>query len=92
MTALHATTADVLTGHPFQSGQVFDPQELDVLSRAFKRSCEILSAEDDVRFRRSDAARYAREVLARVIIGQAASGNRDPVSLSDEALGRMTVR
>ena len=76
---------------PAVEGRVFEPDDVFALTVALDRSCDILVAGDDVRFRRPDTARYAREVLARLIIGHAGAGVRDPVRLSDAALRHMLM-
>jgi hypothetical protein len=61
-----------------------------VLGEAFRQSVDALSAANDVRFR-GRQAHYARETIARLILGFASAGERDPRNLSQATLRQMNA-
>jgi hypothetical protein len=75
---------------PNTASRVFYPGEMAALGEAFHRSCETLREAGDVRFR-GRQEHYARETIARLIIGYASAGERDPFVLSREALRTMNA-
>ena len=80
----------MMSGIPNTSSRVFYPNEMVALSQAFRSSVETLSAADDVRLR-GRQGHYARETIARLILGYASAGERDPNTLKQAALREMNV-
>jgi hypothetical protein len=73
---------------PNTASRVFYPGEMAALGEAFHRSCEYMRAAGDVRFS-GRQEHYAKETIARLIIGYASAGERDPNILSRETLRTM---
>ena len=73
---------------PNTASRVFYPNEMDVLGEAFRHSWTALSEANDSRLR-GRQAHYTREAVARLIIGFASGGERDPVALSRSTLREM---
>jgi hypothetical protein len=75
---------------PNTSSRVFYPSEMVALGEAYHRSCKVLSDAGDVRFT-GRQAHYARETIARLIVGFASAGERDPAALSQATLREMNA-
>lgn len=79
-----------MTTLPIVSSRVFEPGELAVLDEAFRLSWETLSAGDEPRFR-DRQGHYARETIAKMVIGRASAGERDPLILSRSVITEMSL-
>jgi hypothetical protein len=77
-----------MTVIPNTASRVFYPGEMAVLGEAFRQSWTVLSEANDCRVH-GRQAHYARETMARLIIGFASAGERDPVALSRSTLQEM---
>lgn len=67
---------------PFDEEGVFGPKTLAILSRAYKDACrDLRQTAPDV-----GTACEARQILAKRIIDQARSGERDPNRLKNDGL------
>ena len=75
---------------PNTSSRVFYPNEMAVLGEAFRQSWTALSEANDIRLR-GRQAHYTRETMAKLIIGFASAGERDPVALSRSTLREMNA-
>jgi hypothetical protein len=75
---------------PNTASRVFYPNEMDVLGEAFRQSWTALSDANDCRVY-GRQAHYARETMAKLIIGFASAGERDPVALSRSTLQEMNA-
>ena len=80
----------VMMALPIVSSRVFEPGELAVLDEAFRLSWETLSAGDEPRFRDRQGY-YARETIAKMVIGRATAGERDPRALSRSIITEMRI-
>jgi hypothetical protein len=72
------------------TSRVFYPHEMDALGEAFRRSWTALHEANDTRIRGREA-HYARETMAKLIIGFASAGERDPTTLSRSTLREMNA-
>jgi hypothetical protein len=63
---------------------------MNVLGEAFRQSCETFERSGDVRFN-GRQAHYARETIAKLILGMASAGERDAQILSQAALREMNA-
>jgi hypothetical protein len=63
---------------------------LAILDQAFRLSWEALSAENEARFR-DRQGHYARETIAKMVIGRASAGERDPWALSRSVITEMRI-
>lgn len=79
-----------MTALPTVPGHVFEPGEMAILDEAFRLSWETLSAEDEPRFRDRQGY-YARETIAKMVIGRASAGERDPRALSRGIITAMSL-
>ena len=79
-----------MSGVPNTSSRVFYPSEMVALSKAFRSSIDTMSAADDVRLR-GRQGHYARETIARLILGFASAGEKDPGNLTEAALREMNA-
>ena len=70
------------------SSRVFYPRDMSVLGQAFGQTWSALAEANDPRLH-GRRAHYARETIAKLIIGFASAGERDPVALSRSALSEM---
>ena len=80
----------MMSAIPNTSSRVFYPHEMAALSQAFRSSVDKMRAADDVRLR-GRQAHYARETIARLILGYASAGERDPNTLTEAALREMNA-
>jgi hypothetical protein len=74
---------------PSISGRVFEPGEMAILDEAFRLSWETLSADNAPRFR-DRQGHYARETIAKMVLGRATAGERDPRALSRSVITEMS--
>jgi hypothetical protein len=72
------------------ASRVFYPKDISALTEAYRSSCDALHAVNDVRMHGSQA-RYAQETIARLILGYASAGERDPSRLSAATLRQMNA-
>ena len=72
------------------SGQDLNGQDKALVCQAFVASCEVLSANGDSRFQGRQGY-YAREAVARLVVGFAKAGERDPQSLSRAVISQMNA-
>jgi len=79
-----------MTALPTVSNRVFEPGEMAILDQAFRLSWETLSAGNAPRFRDRQGY-YARETIAKMVIGRASAGERDPVILSRSVIKEMSL-
>lgn len=72
------------------SGPVFGPEDLDVLGTAYRRSVEAVVPLDGAPMQ-PGAERYARETLAKMVLGLARNGERDPEAIAAAVKDRMNI-
>ena len=79
-----------MSGLPNTTSRVFYPHEMTALSQAFRSSVDTMEAANDVRLH-GRQGHYARETIARLILGYASAGERDPGNLTEAALREMNA-
>jgi hypothetical protein len=79
-----------MTAIPNTASRVFYPHEMTALGEAFRQSWSVLREANDIRLS-GRQAHYTRETMARLIIGFASAGERDPVALSRSTLREMNA-
>jgi len=70
------------------SGHTLSNQERTLVRRAFAASCAALSANGDSRFQGRQGY-YARETVARLVVGYAKAGERDLKNISQAVISQM---
>ena len=72
------------------SGHTLNIQEKNLVRQAFAVSCAALSANGDSRFQGRQGY-YAREAVAKLVVGYAKAGERDPQNLSKAVISQMNA-
>jgi len=70
------------------SGHTLSNQEKVLVRQAFAQSCAALSANGDSRFKGRQGY-YAREAVAKLVVGYAKAGERDLQNISRAVISQM---